>query len=65
MVMKAKTLREQTPEEIRQACADAVRELGELRVKRASGEETERPMRKRTLRRDIARIRTIMRERGV
>jgi large subunit ribosomal protein L29 len=61
--MKAVNLREQTDEELRQLGRDTEKELHELRVKRSVAEAAEPPMRLRLLRRDLARIKTVLRER--
>ena len=61
--MKAAKLRDQTIEELQQLLGDTRKELVELKVKRGLQDASQSPMRVRTLRRDVARIRTIMRER--
>ena len=61
--MKAVNLREQSSEELAQQCAEAQQELRGIRAKRGLGEEGEPPMRMRALRRDVARMKTILRER--
>jgi large subunit ribosomal protein L29 len=61
--MKASTLREQGNEELRQMAEDMAKELSGLRIKKGGGEGSEQPLRIRTLRRDLARVKTIMRER--
>lgn len=61
--MKAVNLRDQTDEELRQLRDDTAKELLELRVKRGAGGGGEQPLRIRTLRRDMARIKTILRQR--
>ncbi|MFC1452521.1 50S ribosomal protein L29 [Verrucomicrobiota bacterium] len=63
--MKASNLREQTDEELQQAYEATGRELLELRGKRGLGESSAQPLRIRSVRRDIARIRTVMQERGL
>jgi len=63
--MKASKLRENTQDELRQAQADTLRAMGEFRAKRGIGESAEQPLRIRTLRRDLARIKTVMKERGI
>jgi ribosomal protein L29 len=65
MTMKAARLREQTADELRQMHGDTLREIREFRGKRGLGDSSEQPLRIRTLRRSLARIKTIMRERGV
>jgi large subunit ribosomal protein L29 len=61
--MKASSLREQTEEELRQLREDTRRELLDIKLKRGWGESSEQPLRIRTLRRDLARIETVMTER--
>ena len=61
--MKGRDLREMTDEDLRQKFVDTRDELVGLRVKKSTG-EIEQPLRLRTLRRDIARIRTVMRQRS-
>jgi large subunit ribosomal protein L29 len=63
--MKAVNLREQTDDELRQGCRDMQKEVFDLRVRKKVGEGSGQPLRIRTLRRDVARARTILRERGV
>jgi large subunit ribosomal protein L29 len=63
--MKALKLREQTNEELGQLSTETVRELQQLKLKRSAGDTSEHPMRVRTLRRDLARIRTVLTERGI
>lgn len=59
--MKARKLRELTPDELRQQHDDARAELSNLQIRKGI-RQLEQPSRLRTLRRDIARIKTIMRE---
>jgi len=61
--MKASRLREQTDEELRQLCGDTRRELLDIRLKQGGSEATVQPLRMRTLRRDLARMETVLRER--
>jgi len=61
--MKARGLREQTDEEIAQALRETSKALFDLKVKRTTSEASEQPLKRRTLRRDIARIKTVMSER--
>lgn len=61
--MKASNLREQTDEELAQLQLDTEKDLLSLHVKRGTGDASEQPLRVRTLRRDLARIRTVARER--
>lgn len=59
--MKASEIRELTEAELRQKLQDCRRELFNLRVQQSSG-RLEKPSRIRALRRDIARIMTVMRQ---
>ena len=61
--MKAAKLREQGNEELRQAAEDMAQEISGLRIKKGIGEGSEQPLRIRSLRRDLARVKTIMTER--
>ena len=63
--MKAAKLRDQSDDEVRQLYEDTSRELLELRIKQTSGGSVNQPLKLRTLRRDVARIKTVMRERGL
>ncbi len=59
--MKAFELREKTKEELIELLNGLYRELFNLRIRRAA-QELPNPLRLRTIRRDIARIKTILRE---
>ena len=61
--MKAENLREQTDDELRQELKDTQKNLFDIRVKRRTGDASEQPLRIRSLRREIARIKTVIRER--
>ncbi|HET8624893.1 MAG TPA: 50S ribosomal protein L29 [Gemmatimonadales bacterium] len=61
--MKATELREQSDDELESKLAELVEERFRLRFRSAT-EAIENPMRFRALRRDIARIRTVLRERA-
>ena len=61
--MKASQLREQNDGELRQLTEDMAKELSGLRIKKGVGEGSEQPLRIRTLRREVARVKTIIRER--
>jgi len=63
--MKAASVREQTDEELKQLLAEMTRELFELKGKKGIGDASGQPLRVRTLRRDLARLKTVMRERGI
>jgi large subunit ribosomal protein L29 len=60
--VKGKDLKEMTDEELRQKFSDAQDELVSLRIQKSTG-EIEQPLRLRTLRRDVARILTTMKQR--
>ncbi|MFO7536043.1 MAG: 50S ribosomal protein L29 [Kiritimatiellia bacterium] len=57
--MKTKNLRELSPEELGAKLAETDRELFNLRLRKSSG-QIEQPLRLRTLRREMARIKTLM-----
>lgn len=59
--MKAKMLRDLSGDELRQKLDEAEKELFGLRVKKSSG-QLEKPDRLRILRREVARIRTLLHE---
>jgi len=63
--MKAGRLRENTDEELRQQYEDTRKEYADLRLKKHVGGDADQPLRLRTLRREIARIKTVMREREI
>jgi large subunit ribosomal protein L29 len=60
--MKAAKLREFNKEELVQQCSDMGKELRTLKI-RKSASQIEQPSRIRSLRRDIARAKTVMTER--
>jgi large subunit ribosomal protein L29 len=59
--MKASQLRELTEEELRQKLSDLSEDLFKLRI-RHSVAKLENPMRIREVRKDIARVKTLIRE---
>jgi ribosomal protein L29 len=61
--MKAANLREQTDEELRNQLEEARKELGTLRLMRRAGDGSTSPIRARGLRRTVAKVLTVMRER--
>lgn len=61
--MKSSKLRELTPEELRRQLDDTQAELLNLQVRKAT-RQLEQPSRIRLLRREVARIQTLMRERA-
>ena len=60
--MKAKELKELTPEELRHQYEENSKELFNLRVQQSTG-QLEKPSRLREVRREVARILTVMNER--
>lgn len=56
---KTKQLTEQTQVELQQQLQDARRELFDMRIRQVSG-QLENPLRIRTVRRSIARIKTVI-----
>ena len=60
--MRASEIRELSSEEIRQKLGELTEEVFNLRFQHAT-EQLENPMRLRHIRREIARMKTIMRER--
>ncbi len=61
--MKASSIREQTDEELMQLYRDTTKELFDIRAMKSMGGEGEQPLKIRLLRRDVARILTVMKER--
>ena len=59
--MKSKELRDLSPDELTAKSSDLRKELFNLRFQQAMG-QIENPMRLRTLRRDIAKTKTVLRE---
>ena len=62
--MKAKELRELTTEELRRRLEEALEEAFRLRIQITAG-KAQNPSRLREVRKDIARIKTVLAERGV
>ncbi|GHC08850.1 50S ribosomal protein L29 [Cerasicoccus arenae] len=61
--MNAKDIRELSPEELNKKLRESRDELVNLRVRKQVG-QVENPAQLRTIRRDIARIETILRQKG-
>jgi large subunit ribosomal protein L29 len=61
--MKTSEIRELKAEELDQRFRESAQELRSLRLKHRTGEGADKPMRIRTLRREVARMLTIVRER--
>lgn len=62
--MKAKQIRENTTEEILAKIKEAEREIVNLKLKKTTSDGITKPLKVRSLRRDVARMRTVIRERG-
>ena len=63
--MKAAEIREQTDEELAQTCREIDKELEELKIKSGIGDSTgEQPLKVRSMRRDYARVQTVLTERA-
>lgn len=60
--MKAAELRERSPEELREAYEEKRQALFMLNVRKDVADAADNPLQVRALRRDIARIKTLMRE---
>ena len=60
--MRAKDLREQTPEELEHELRESAQAILNLRLQAASGQQLDNVKRFRELRRDIARINTVLTE---
>ena len=63
--MKASNIREHTDDELQQLHRETARALSDHRVKMGMGDESEQPLLIRERRRDVARILTVMKERGL
>jgi len=61
--MKAAKLREQTTDELTQSARDLAAAIADLKIKRGIGEKPASSMKARNMRRDLARIQTILSER--
>jgi large subunit ribosomal protein L29 len=62
--MKTMELRGLTDAELKQKLGDSKTELFSLRIQKSTG-RIERPLRLRTLRREVAKILTLMKQRGM
>ncbi|NQU41064.1 MAG: 50S ribosomal protein L29 [Lentisphaerae bacterium] len=63
MSIKASSLREQTDEELLNLIDETRTELASVRMMQRVGDGSQQPLKMRTLRRDIARIKTVMQDR--
>ena len=61
--MKANELRELGADELSQRIREKAKELADMRLKHKSGSAVEKPVRMRTMRREIARMKTVQNER--
>lgn len=61
--MKARELRGKSSEELRKELLELTREAFNLRMQRATGQQP-RPSQYQVVRRGIARVKTVLRERG-
>ena len=61
--MKIKQVRETPDEELDAQVKAAKREILEMKIKKVTTEGTKQPLKRRTLRRDVARMLTVKRER--
>ena len=62
--MKTSEIRDLADEELRQRLADTREEAFRLRIQKSVG-EVEQPLLARALRRDIAKLLTLMKQRGI
>jgi large subunit ribosomal protein L29 len=62
--MKAPTLRERSPDELTKTLSDLEEQLFKLRFQKSTG-QIENPVKIREVRKDIARVLTVMNERRV
>jgi len=60
--MKATQLREKTADELRETYDETRQALFNLQVRVDTGDGAEQPLKARSLRRDVARIKTVIRE---
>ena len=63
--MKATQLREHTDEELREVHDNVSKDLVDARVKQGWSDGADQPLKVRTLRRDFARVKTVMKQRGL
>ena len=63
--MKAHSIREYSDEELKQLAVETRRKIFDLRVRKNTGEVTDQPLLVRATRRDLARMMTVMKERGL
>ncbi|MDI6774726.1 MAG: 50S ribosomal protein L29 [Verrucomicrobiota bacterium] len=61
--MKARNIREHGDQELEQLHDETLRKVFDLRVRKGVGNATDQPLLVRETRRDLARIKTVLRER--
>lgn len=61
--MKARNIREHSDQELGQLHEEIRRKVFDLRVRKSVGDATDQPLLVRETRRDLARIKTVLRER--
>lgn len=61
--MKAREIKENKIEELRQMEEDTERQIFEIKAKKGFGDSSEQPLKIRSLRRNLAKIKTVIRER--
>jgi len=61
--MKAAKIREHTDEELQQLMNDTAQQVFDLKTKKGQADSGEHPLRVRLARRELARLKTIIRER--
>jgi len=62
--MRAKEIRDRSDDELRKALSDLEEQLFKLRFQKSTG-QIENPQKIREVRKDIARVQTVINERGV
>ncbi len=63
--MKATALRDLSDDELLQARDDIRKKLFDLRIKKGMGDASEQPLLLRMVRRDVARVETVVKQRGI
>lgn len=63
--MKAAEIRKQSDDELKRLGQDTRKEIFQVHLKKGRGDNAEQPLRVRGLRKDLARVETVMRERGI
>ncbi len=63
--MKIKQLRDNSSDELRAQIQEAEKEMLGIKVKKAGADGSTQPLKIRTIRRDVARMHTVIREREI